>query len=93
MTLQDLRRYAIRRRTRIHFTLEQAGECVVSEHGLLQIPSLQGVPGFTIDSSLASVSQFTLAPPEESGRRQKVSREELESMLGEAPKAAAEDHE
>ena len=89
MTLLDLRRYAIRQGMRIHFTLEPAGECIVNEHGVLQIPSLRGTPSFTLDATLGSVEEFTLAPVRESAKRQRISRQELESLLGEAPRAAA----
>lgn len=81
MTLLDLRRYAIRRRVRVGFSSPGAGECIVSEHGLLQIPSLAGVPGFQFDSSLAGVERFVLTPVEESGRPQTISRRHLETLV------------
>jgi len=94
MTLLDLRRYAIRNQTRIHFKLESAGECVVDEHGILKFPSLRRVPDFSMDSSsmdssLASVDRFTLAPVQQASRSRHLSREQLASLLGQAPKAGA----
>ena len=81
MTLLDLRRYAIRSRTRIQFASPEAGECMVNEHGVLRIPALSRPPDFQFDSSLAGVEEFVLTPVRETGRAQTVSREQLESLL------------
>ena len=80
MTLLDLRRYAVRNRVRIHFTVDPAGECVMNEHGVLTIPSMRAVPSFNVEDLLGSVEQFTVAD-------RKLSRQQLQSLLGEAPKA------
>lgn len=87
VTLLDLRRYAIRNRARIHFTLEQAGECIVNEHGLLRLPSLRGVPDFNVETALGSVEQFLIAPVRESSQSQKLSRQQLQALLGDASQA------
>jgi hypothetical protein len=87
MTLLELRRYAIRSRTRVRFSLEPAGECVVNEHGVLKIPSLRSVPDFNVEALLGSVEQFVLDPVQPAAKQQKVSREQLQSLLGAGPKA------
>jgi len=75
MTLLDLRRYAVRQRTSIHFRAPEAGDCVINEHGLLKMPSLDKPPEFSFDSTLAGIEEFELA-----GER--VSRSRLESLVG-----------
>ena len=86
MTLLDLRRYAIRNRARIRFSAP-AGECVVDEHGLLRIPGLRAVPSFNVEAALGSVEQFIVDPVQEGSKQQKVSRGQLQALLGEVPKA------
>ncbi|MBI3665462.1 MAG: hypothetical protein HY236_04430 [Acidobacteria bacterium] len=87
MMLLELRRYAIRSRTRIRFTLPQAGACMVDEHGVLKLPALRSVPEFRLDSSLDEADQFVLEPVEDSSRPRKISRQELLALLGTTPKA------
>ncbi len=88
MTLLELRRYAIRNRTRVRFTLPAAGECVVNEHGVTKIPSLRSVPDFNVEASLGSVEEFVLDPAQEGSRPQKISRAQLDVLLGDTPRAA-----
>ena len=81
MTLQDLRRYAIRSRRRVEFTSADAGPCMVNEHGVLKIPAPAGAKQAKFDNSLTGVEQFVLTPAQESGRRQTVTRQHLETLL------------
>jgi hypothetical protein len=90
MNLLELRRYAVRQGICIHFRCEPAGECIVNEHGVVRIPSLRGVPDFRLDTSLAGVEKFTLAPLREASRTRTVSRSELEKLIGEPAHAGAE---
>jgi len=85
MTLQDLRRYAIRSRRRVGFTSADAGECIVNEHGVLKIPDLAGSRQVQFDNSLTGVEQFVLTPVQESGRPQTVTRQHLETLLSARP--------
>ncbi len=87
MTLLELRRYAIRRRTRIRFTSASGVDCEVNEHGVLKLPAVRGVTDFNAENSLVSVEQFVLEAVEAGSKQQKLSRERLEALLGEAPKA------
>ena len=89
MTLLDLRRYAIRNRARIRFSVPAAGECAVDEHGLLRIPGLRTAASVNVEALLDSVEQFVVEPVREGSKQRKVSREELHALLGEAPKAEA----
>jgi hypothetical protein len=86
MNLLDLRRYAIRRRTRIRFTIASGVECVVNEHGVVKLPAFRGVADFNTENSLVSVEQFVLEPVDGGAKQQKLSREKLEALVGEAPK-------
>ncbi len=62
MTLADLRKLAIRRQTRIRFGLRNGMECVITEHGVAQVPALKGVPDFNLEEELRSASAFVLDP-------------------------------
>ena len=90
MDLLAIRRYAIREGVRVRFTLDEVGECLVNEHGVVQVPSWRGVVHFNVEALLASVEQFSVDTAEEPPKRQKVSRAQLQALLGaSAPKAEA----
>ena len=93
MTLLDLRRYAIRNQIRIQFTAPAAGDCIVNEHGVLRMPSLAAASDFHFDNSLTGVEKFVLTPVREPARPQKVSRDDLEALLGDTPKASEPAHD
>jgi hypothetical protein len=96
MKLADLRKLSIRKHLKIRFHLSNGMECIVTEHGLAQIPALNRAPEFNVEQELSSVSQFVLEPvgatkkPPEPSRV--LDRQELTSMIGASPAAAA-DHE
>lgn len=85
MTLQDLRRYAIRSRRRVAFSSAEAGECMINEHGVLKILAPAGAAQVRFDNSLSGVKQFVLTPAQESSRPQTVTREHLETLLSVRP--------
>jgi hypothetical protein len=58
--LADLRKLAIRRQVRIRFELRNGMECVISEHGVAQVPALKSAPDFNLEEELASASRFSL---------------------------------
>jgi hypothetical protein len=60
--LADLRKLAIRDQIKIRFRLSNGLECVVTEHGVAQVPGLSGVPDFNLEQELASVADFSLEP-------------------------------
>lgn len=86
MKLLDLRRYAIRHRTRVRFTIP-TGECLVNEHGVVKLPGFRGVADFNVEASLDSIEHFVLDPAEGGSRQQKLSREQLQALVTETPKA------
>ncbi len=93
MKLQDLRKAAIREQAKIHFRLRNGMECVVSEHGVAQVPGFRGKPDFNLEEELASADEFLLEPQPPKAPR-KLRRAELESMVAAAPAAAAaHDHD
>lgn len=102
MKLVDLRRLSIRQQIRIRFRTGGGLECVVTEHGVAQVPSLRTIPDFNLEQELASASEFVLEPVEThaaSGGKnapgvRHVSRAELASMIApSAAGAAAPEHE
>ena len=60
MTLGDLRKFAIRQQTRIRFQLANGLECVVTEHGVAEVPGLKHVPDFNLEQELAGAQNFAL---------------------------------
>ena len=60
MKLADLRRLSIRKQLRIHFRLRNGMECVISEHGIAQVPALKGVPDFNLEEELTAAGEFLL---------------------------------
>ena len=62
MTLADLRKFSIRKQYRIHFRLRNAMECVISEHGIAQVPSLNKNPDFNLEEELAAAGEFLVEP-------------------------------
>ena len=96
MKLADLRKLSIRRQLKIRFQLSNGMECVITEHGIAQVPELRRVPDFNLEQELAGVSQFVLEPARMDAKTpvnpKAVSLEELSGMLAPASAAAA-DHE
>jgi len=94
--LADVRRLAVRRQWRIHFRLSNGSECIVSEHGVAQVPALQSVPGFNLEEELAQAEEFLLEPvpenPKESAKARSARRAEL-AELAAGQTAAAPAHE
>ena len=72
MKLADIRKLAIRQQYRIAFVLKNGLECVVTEHGIAQVPSLATVPDFSLESELPSVQRFSLQPVVSGEKKKKV---------------------
>jgi hypothetical protein len=93
MKLLDLRKTAIREQAKIHFRLRNGMECIISEHGVAQVPGLHAKPEFNLEEELDVAAEFLLEPKPPKAPR-KLRREELESMAAAAPvAAAAHDHD
>jgi hypothetical protein len=102
MKLVDLRKLSIRQQIRIRFRLGCGLECVVTEHGIAQVPGLRAIPDFNLEQELASASEFVLEPAETGSASQRkgapqarqIGRGELASMVARAgPGAATPEHE
>jgi len=97
MKLADLRRLSIRKQLKIRFQLSNGLECVITEHGIAQVPSLRRVPDFNLDQELAGISQFILEPArvdaKSPAKPKPISAEELAGMLSTSPASAAEHEE
>ncbi|PWU04901.1 MAG: hypothetical protein C5B51_16065 [Terriglobia bacterium] len=96
MKLADLRKLSIRQNLKIRFQLRNGLECIITEHGVAQVPALQRVPDFNLESELAEISRFVLEPAsatqKTAPKTRAVDREELASMLSSSPASAA-DHD
>jgi hypothetical protein len=97
MKLGDLRKFAIRRQTRIRFPLTNGMECVVTEQGVAQVPELKSVPVFNLEEELAAARSFHLdapaADPKAPIKTRALRREELEALTAGAPAAEVHDHD
>ena len=94
MKLAELRKFSIKQKTRIHFALAGGLECVITEHGLAQIPGLHGAPQFDLESELAAAREFRFEPAVQSDRKhpapiRTLTREEVARLLGPASATAA----
>jgi len=99
MKLADLRKLSIKQKTRISSALGGGLECVITEHGIAQVPGLRGAPQFNLESELATAREFRLEPAGEPDRKhpaptRSLTRDELARLLGPASAAAsAAEHE
>jgi hypothetical protein len=96
MTLADLRKLSIKKQLRIRFRLQNGMECVITEHGIAQVPELKGIPDFSLEQELVSAGQFLLesavvTEKKAAPKPRSVGREELAQMTASGPSAAAHD--
>ncbi len=63
MKLGGSAKLSIKQQYRIRFVLPNGMECVITEHGIAQVPALKSVPDFNLEQELASVGEFLLEPP------------------------------
>ena len=98
MKLADLRKLSIKQKTRIHFAVAGGLECVITEHGVAQVPGLRGIPAFNLESELASAREFRFEPAGEQDRKhpeptRSLTRDEVARLLGPASATAPTEHE
>ena len=94
MTLADLRKLAIRKQTRIRFSLRNGMECVITEKGVAQVPALKAPPEFNLEEELAVAGSFALESTEANAGAKTVGRAELAHLAHEGSSAARhDDHE
>ncbi|MBM3812553.1 MAG: hypothetical protein FJW20_13080 [Acidimicrobiia bacterium] len=77
MKLNDARKQAIRRQTKIGFRLSGGAECWIERDGITRVPSLKSPPGFNLEEEFAGAQEFRLAEAQREGSRM-VTRAELE---------------
>ena len=102
MTLVDLRKLAIRKRSQIRFSLKNGMQCVINETGVARVPELKSVPEFNLEQEAAEATQFVVeavpVPGVKAAAKAKpvtMSRAELIAMNNLAPAsvAAHDDHD
>ncbi|MBV9507828.1 MAG: hypothetical protein JO323_22795 [Acidobacteriia bacterium] len=97
MKLADLRKISVRQNLRIRFQLSNGLECVITEHGVAQVPALRRVPDFNLEQELSSVASFVLEPAGGDKNRpaapRSLNREELSALASPVTSAAAEHDE
>jgi hypothetical protein len=96
MTLVDLRKLAIRKQSKIRFTLRNGMECVISEDGVARVPDLKAVPEFNLEQELAGATAFLIESALAAGTKNQhrpkpvpYGRQELVALALDAPTAAA----
>ena len=60
MTLVDLRKLAIRKQSKIRFSLKNGMECVIAEDGIARVPALKSVPDFNLEQELEDATAFVV---------------------------------
>ena len=98
MKLADLRKLSIKQQYRIHFRLQNGMECVVTEHGIAQVPALKGVPDFNLETELRSAREFLLEPAQaptgkDAPRPRTVGRDELATLTNASAGGGAAAHD
>ena len=97
MKLADLRKLSVRQNLKIRFQLSNGLECVITEHGVAQIPALERAANFNLEQELVSISEFLLDPAAQDQKRpvapRRIGREELAAMAAPGSSAAAAEHE
>ena len=97
MTLFDLRKFTVRQQTRVRFALSNGMECIVTEHGVAQVPALSSVPTFNLEVELAAAQTFQLdtltADPKLPVKTRSLRRDELAALTAGGPTAEAHDHD
>jgi len=96
MKLSDLRKLAVKKNVRVRFQLSNGLECVLNEHGIVQIPALRQIPDFSLEDEFAQVAQFVLEPlPAEKNRKpENLSRDQMAALLAPAgAEPTTQDHD
>jgi hypothetical protein len=62
VTLNDLRRFAVRASVKVEFEEAAAHKCLMDAKGILRVPGINGPLPFTVDKVLAEATQFAVIP-------------------------------
>jgi len=99
MTLVDVRKLAIRKRSQIRFKLRNGMLCVINETGVARVPDLKAVPEFNLEDELGAATEFVVeAVLLEGSKAAKVkpvvmSRDQIVAELAPAAVAAHDEHD
>jgi len=99
MTLVDLRKLAIRKRSQIRFNLRNGMSCVINETGVARVPDLKAVPEFNLEEELGAATEFVVEAvlPEGSkaakGKPVVMNRDQIVAQLAPAAVAAHDEHD
>lgn len=96
MKLIDLRKLAVRKRSRIRFPLANSGDCLVNETGIATVPGIAKPADFNLEEQFSQAQTFFLEPVADKSRPQKLTRADLEALVAAASKTAvpaAADHD
>ena len=101
MTLVDLRKLAIRKRSQIRFNLRNGMSCMINETGIARVLDLKSVPDFNLEEELSAATEFVVEPVlPEGSKASKVkpavmSRDQMSAMTQQGPAAVAahDDHD
>ncbi len=81
VTLNDVRKLAIKGRQRIQFPISTGQTCLISETGIARVPGLDGPPKFNLEEELKSAVEFTLeqvvGPKEKPAKPVRLSRHDF----------------
>ena len=97
VTLNDVRKLAIKSRQRIQFPISTGQKCLITEQGIARVPGLDGPPKFNLDEELKSATGFTLeaatGPKDKPARPVHVSRQELAAKVAAISGGGAAGHD
>lgn len=93
MTLNDLRRLAVKQRLRIRFAISEGRECVVNEHGVAEVPGLRAA-GIRLDEELERAAAFTVVDAANAKERPlALARAAMEARAAQAAPGTAVRHD
>lgn len=89
MKLNDLRRYAVQKRTPVTYRDAEGRTARVNSKGVAEIPGLKGRPPYKVDDVLAAAEEFLLEPEESKAPSRKVNRQKMAELISQLSPAAA----
>ena len=99
MTLVDLRKLAIRKRSQIRFQLKNGMTCVINETGIARVPDLKAVPEFNLEEELGAATEFIVEAVLVEGSKPAktkplvMNRDQIAAQLAPATVAAHDEHD
>ncbi len=91
--LNDLRRYAVQKRTPITYRDGAGRTARVNSKGVAEIPGLRGAPPFNVEELLAAAEEFVLEPEGSKAQRRQLTRQQVADLLAQSAPAAVAHHD